>query len=251
MERRSAHNLRREFMHSSTPRHSAGGGGEARASSRGRQRATTNPPEEQAGSREMPRRHRSAQNSRGPRQEPIDLSQFRLIEEYPSANCPVHGSRSRSRHGHSSTRQRTPGGSRRRSRAREDGGSSSSNRRPRGAAEQEATNGGRSTSTTRPGPSSRTFVRRAETTQPVTRTEDIPRTSSSTAVVDGGSRQVAARASTLNFKTGPKTPKAMVFIQDDEETPAEPKTTAKVLSSLKCVDRDTRTPLSRPRSAVW
>lgn len=83
---------------------------EHRATSRGRTRAAA-PPEIHSADLTKPRntrhgahkRHESAQDA-------IDLSQFALIEEYPSKHCLLHGSRSRSRAGHRhSSRQRATG----------------------------------------------------------------------------------------------------------------------------------------------
>ncbi|KAH8124359.1 protein N-terminal amidase [Trichoderma asperellum] len=55
-------------------------------------------------------RRRGSRSTQMSNKEPIDLSQFTLIEEYPSASCPVHGSRPASgtrRQSHSKVRGRS------------------------------------------------------------------------------------------------------------------------------------------------
>jgi hypothetical protein len=55
-------------------------------------------------------RRRGSRSTQMSQKEPIDLSQFTLIEEYPSASCPVHGSRPASgtrRQNHSRARGRS------------------------------------------------------------------------------------------------------------------------------------------------
>ena len=83
--------------------------------SRGRQRtSSTGGGHEQRTSRN---RQRHGSTSSRPPEEQIDLSQFNLIEEYPSASCPMHGSRSNSaaqnrtgsRRRESASRQQRPG----------------------------------------------------------------------------------------------------------------------------------------------
>lgn len=229
MERRSARNLRREYMHSAQPRNESNAN--VRANSRGRQRSSTAPLGQETESPGRPTRHRSAQNSRSRHREPVDLSQFRLIEEYPSATCPVHGPRSRSRHDRTSSRQETPGHGRRRSRAREE----TRYREP----SQDV-----SSPPTRPKASSRSSARKAEKSYTTT----AENSSGTTSTAHKNSRQEPPRSSTVTLRYGPKTPVAMVFVQDTQEAPSD---STRAISPLKCVERGVKATLTRPRSAVW
>jgi predicted amidohydrolase len=231
MERRSARNLRRDYMHSAHPRNDTREG--VRASSRGRQRSTTAPLGQPTDSPSRPARHRSAQNSRGRHDEPVDLSQFQMIEDYPSANCPVHGSRSQSGQRGPSSRRETPVRSRRRSSVREGG-------RHREASQDV------SSPPTRTKASSRSSVRRSDRDKD----KDKSYTTSTSAATgsNNNGRQLASRASVANLGYGPKTPVAMVFVPPAQGSPPD---SGRGITPLKCVDSGIKTTLSRPRSAVW
>lgn len=153
--------------------------------------------------------------------ETVDLSQFTLIEEYPSANCPVHGSRppSGTRHqNHSRARGRSgshsqhvkDGGTTRRPSTRRDTSQDES---------QRATNG--------------RAPRRIHSSKPE---ETLP----------SNEKKCADKAGATT-DSGPKTPTAMLLVPDLEL----PDGLEKTFSLLKCVEKAPEHIVRRRVSSIW
>ncbi|KAH7166088.1 hydrolase, carbon-nitrogen family protein [Dactylonectria macrodidyma] len=209
---------------------------DSRTTSRGRTRSSK--PNEENRVQATPAREprTNSRRSRKPSQADIDLSQFRLIEDYPSANCPVHGSRSRSRarHGHSSSRHRTPATENPQAPSRQRAGSrpTAHNNTPVPAVarlqygEQAAS---RSTSDLSG------LGRPAELAAP--RGKPVVNDSVDTTTPSPSSGQE------------PKTPIAMMLVSEMEDAPRM--VNQPLLPPLKCVERSAYPTIARPRSAVW
>lgn len=153
--------------------------------------------------------------------EVVDLSQFTLIEEYPSASCPVHGSRPPSgtrQQNHSRARGRSgshsqhvkEGGTTRRASTRRD---ASQNERPRDNHRR---------------PSGRTHSSKPEQTRPS----------------DEKKREDEATTTT---NSGPRTPTAMLLVPDLEL----PDGLEKTFSLLKCVEKAPEHIVRRRVSSIW
>lgn len=238
---------------------SASGQKEARQLSRGRQRGTRSALDQHQPARHGPPRiSHSAQNNRQASVEPVDLSQFHLIEEFPSASCPVHGSRSRSaaRHG-------TRTGSRRRP-------STDDHRRPgsRDVRESRRTTqntpaqqtGGVSAPVSTPSkvmssaprrkPSKDLKASRRMTQSVQVGIAEPRRNGNSTFGNDIVTTEVTMGVTRLDLKHGPKTPVAMVLVGDNE--PRKPKLdVAETHEASSFGIKGSNMHPSRPRSAVW
>ena len=181
-----------------------------RTVSRGRQPAYEGTPS-RAGGQVTRKRSNPSQSV-----EPIDLSQFRLIEEYPSPNCPMHGRRPES-----STRTHSAQG---RQRMRSTGP-------PLGSP---------------PGPRPQTSNAIASVVALPLRPIQYPYASSSEIVAtDVGAlpETTSTGSPSPNTPPEPQTPKAMALIFDSDNAPyPEP--------GLKCVERTEVVDISRPRSAI-
>ncbi|TFB01952.1 Protein Amidase [Trichoderma ghanense] len=164
---------------------------------------------------------RGSRGTQMSQRETIDLSQFTLIEEYPSASCPVHGSRppSGTRHqNHSRARGRSgshsqhvrEGETRRRPSTRRD---TSQNERQRDS-------NGR--------PPNRTHSSKPEQTRP-------------------SSEKKREDKATTTTTSGPKTPTAMMLVPDMEL----PDGLEKTFSLLKCVEKAPEHIVRRRVSSVW
>lgn len=234
---------------------SADGHKETRQLSRGRQRGTRSALDQYQQPRQgPPRTSQSAQNTRRTPSETIDLSQFHLIEEFPSANCPVHGSRSRSAARHGTGADNAPG-----SRRRSTGGQ----RRPGSRDVRE------SRRTTQNTPAQAGAVP-APVSTPLRPVGSVPRRRPSkdplqssrrmTQSVQMGFKEsranerssfedniVTTEVTRLDLKQGPKTPVAMVLVGDKEKPHAAE---ASGMTSLGIKGTNIIRP-SRPRSAIW
>lgn len=172
-------------------------------------------------------RRRGSRSTQLSQKEPIDLSQFTLIEEYPSASCPVHGTR-------------PPSGTRHQnhSRAR-----------------------GRSGNRSQPLPDA-TAARKRSNHRSISRGEDqkdnngllYQHASSSKPEQDGlrteknGDRVQELEESAANpTSAGPRTPTAMLLIPDLEL----PDGLEKTFSLLKCVERAPEHIVRRRVSSIW
>lgn len=160
---------------------------------------------------------RSSNKSRpSPSVEPVDLSQFVLIEEFPSMDCPMHGSR--------------PG-----SKARNHG--SNDDRRMQ------------STGPPRGSPPSR----RAQTSDPYASAVQLPLrpvgyplpSSSEIIVTEVGAPPEASSTGSPSPSSPrePRTPKALALIYDGDNASIPE-------LSLKCIERTSAIHLSRPKSAI-
>ncbi|KAK9445062.1 hydrolase, carbon-nitrogen family protein [Metarhizium brunneum] len=218
-----------------------------RGTSRGRRREDRPATDQQAATPGSRERRNSANNSRNRHPETVDLSQFALIEEYTAPNCPVHGSRSRSRTGQQSHQ---PGHNR---------PATTTPARPPAQPERV---GRRSTQNT-PRPASRKDAAEVATRSP--RPQVSPKLdaknsktlkTSSSAATGSRIRDTGHKSSDvvktmvpepLNLKApqGPKTPKAMVLVSDGKIDPLE------LMASLRCVERSLAKSINRPRSAIW
>lgn len=234
---------------------SASGQKEARQLSRGRQRGTRSALDQHQQPRHgPPRTSQSAQNNRRTSVEPVDLSQFHLIEEFPSANCPVHGSRSRSaaRHG-------TGGGSRRRP-------STDGRRRPGSRDVRESRLATQNTPAQQtgsvPGPVSISSKRVASAPRrkPSKDLKPSRRMTQSAQVgiaepkrhggVTFGDDIVRTEVTRLDLKHGPKTPVAMVLVGEREHGSRKLGVAEAPRDSLFGIKGTNMQP-ARPRSAVW
>lgn len=218
-----------------------------RGTSRGRRREDRPATDQQAATPGSRERRNSANNSRNRHPETVDLSQFALIEEYTAPNCPVHGSRSRSRTGQQSHQ---PGNNR---------PATTTPARPPAQPERV---GRRSTQNT-PRPASRKDAPEVATRPPKPQVSPKldaknPKTlkTSSSAATRSKIRDTGHKSSDvvktmvpepLNLKApqGPKTPKAMVLVSDGKIDPLE------LMASLRCVERSLAKSINRPRSAIW
>lgn len=214
---------------------------EDRAISRGRRRGSrpsSGHPSTQPHDRQLSGSRRENQ----PEPEPVDLSQFRLIVEYPSENCPVHGSRSRSGTGHRGTPNvRPPSHNQGLSRRRSSNTRRSTQNTPVNPSRQQ-----RSGSQAKPATQSKIerpkakISTRAATAAPA---QAVPEPTNSVSTI------VSVESSVASPKKGePKTPVAMVLVFDGDEEEEQ----KQFKTPVKCMDRDiTKQPVSRPRSAVW
>ncbi|KAH7152346.1 hydrolase, carbon-nitrogen family protein [Dactylonectria estremocensis] len=208
---------------------------DSRTTSRGRTRSSK--PNEDGRVQATPAREprTNSRRSRKPSQADIDLSQFRLIEDYPSPNCPVHGSRSRSRarHGHSSSRHRTPVTENLQAPSRQRAGS-----RP----------------TAHNTPVS-AVARLHYGEQVASRsTSDLSRLGQPTELAAPrgkpvGIDSVDMTASNPSSGQEPKTPIPMMLVSEREGPPRM--SNQPLLPPLKCVERRAYPTIARPRSAVW
>ncbi|KAG8416134.1 hypothetical protein J3459_013757 [Metarhizium acridum] len=218
-----------------------------RGTSRGRRREDRPATDQKAATPGSRERRNGANNSRGRHPEPVDLSQFTLIEEYTAPNCPVHGSRSRSRTGQ---QKHQPGNNR---------PATTTPARPPAQPERV---GRRSTQNT-PRPASGKDAPEVATRPPKPQVSPkldakSPKTSktSTPAATRSKLRNTGHKSSDivktvvpepLNLKApqGPKTPKAMVLVSDGKIDPLE------LMASLRCVERSLAKSINRPRSAIW
>jgi hypothetical protein len=229
---------------------------ETRQLSRGRQRGTRSALDQHQLSRHgPPRTSHSAQNNRRGSVEPVDLSQFHLIEEFPSASCPVHGSRSRS-----AARHQTGTGSRRRP-------STDGHRRPGSRDVRESRRTAQNT------PAHQTGGAIGPVSTPSKGVGSAPRRKSSrdlnasrrmTQSVqmgvaesrrNGGSTLgddiVTTEVTRLDLKHGPKTPVAMVLVGGDkEQQTTKPDARDGPAANSFGIKGSNMRP-ARPRSAVW
>ncbi|KAH7008190.1 hydrolase, carbon-nitrogen family protein [Ilyonectria destructans] len=208
---------------------------DSQTTSRGRTRSSRPSEDNQAQSSPARGPRTNSRRSRQPSQADIDLSQFRLIEEYPSPNCPVHGTRSRSRarHGHSSSRHRTPVTGQTQAPSRQRTGSRSAAQNTPASAVPLALYGeqaaARSTSDlSRQGRSAGAAAPRVQH------------------VVN---ETVVTTSSSPGIGPDPKTPVAMVLMS--EVADARRMANHALLPPLKCVERNAHSAIERPRSAVW
>lgn len=196
---------------------------------RGRRRSA------QPQSRERRRRSNSGQAAST---QPIDLSQFRLIEEYPSANCPVHGSRPPS-----GTRRRTESGAR----GRTDSQSRPLAENDRGR--RQHSHGTQQSSSRKTQSVSKHSAQRArDVPQPNRPSSSRPAAASSRADLITETILSSSHMPLTNSGAEPRTPVAMLLIQDSLTTMEN---TDRVLSPLKCVERDAAHVISRPLSSIW
>lgn len=169
---------------------------------------------------------RGSRSTQMSQREPIDLSQFTLIEEYPSASCPVHGSRpsSGTRHqNHSRARGRS--GNRSQPLLEAETARRRSNRRDTPQNENQGDDYG-------------PLYRRTHSSRP----EQVR--SSNEKRRDAKERP---EKSVTNGDSGPKTPTAMLLIPDLEL----PDGLEKTFSLLKCVEKAPGHIVRRRVSAVW
>lgn len=181
--------------------------------------------------RDAHKRHESAQDA-------VDLAQYRMIEEYPSKKCPVHGSRSRSRAGHrSSSRQKSSGTPRMR---------------------QQAFQQGRENQTTTQTPPSTGNRRVPESVRvPFKLTTDLAKPSRGTESLafqgqhrpSGSVSAVPSSASTLSPGQDPQTPVAMILVSDNGGQQPHPQ--VPWLSGVEGVGRDTEVNLVKPLSVGY
>ncbi|KAL6854206.1 carbon-nitrogen hydrolase [Trichoderma novae-zelandiae] len=153
--------------------------------------------------------------------EPVDLSQFTLIEEYPSVSCPVHGSRppSGTRHqNHSRARGRS--GSHSQHLKEGDAARRPSTRRDTSQNESQRDNNGRA--------SRRTHSSKPEQAR-------------------SGNEKKREDKNTTNTNSGPRTPTAMLLIPDAEL----PDGLDKSFSLLKCVEKPPEHIVRRRVSSIW
>ncbi|KAK4063422.1 uncharacterized protein Triagg1_9442 [Trichoderma aggressivum f. europaeum] len=169
---------------------------------------------------------RESRGTQMSQREPIDLSQFALIEEYPSADCPVHGSR-------------PPSGTRRQgnSRARGRSGNRSQPLLEAETARRQSTRRGTSRNESQRDGHSLSH-RRTHSSQP----EQV-RSSNETRRAE----KDRSKESTAKTSSGPKTPTAMQLIPDLELIDGLEKT----FSLLKCVEKAPAHIVRRRVSSVW
>lgn len=209
---------------------------ENRAISRGRTRSARVSGSQQQDSGGLHHSRRGSHRHRDTSQD-IDLSQFNMIEEYPSANCPVHGSRSRSRTGHRNpSRRRTP-----------------ATNRTQPPPSRQGNDSRRSTQNT-----PRTAVRNMpmNSKAPSRSTTDLSRTGGP--VDSPGSRakhrvndsvgSMTFSASTVSPGQEPKTPVAMVLMSHLEEF--QPQVRTAYLPPVNHVETPLGYGISRPRSVL-
>lgn len=235
---------------------SATGYKESRQHSRGRQRMTRSALDHQPQPSSSSRVSHSAQNSRGTPAEPIDLSQFNLIEEFPSVNCPVHGSRSRSaaRHGTGSRRRISASGHRRPgSRDIRDSRRTTQNTPAQQAPPVPAPSStpARAVASSSARKSSRDPTKKeAIATRKMTQSVQIgvkdPRPARN---LTAGDRMVVTELTRLDLKQGPKTPVAMVLMGEAmDQGNISPEATTPLTSFGV---RGSNVGTLRPRSAIW
>lgn len=217
----------------------------AREISRGRRRGTDASLNQQNHSPLKEHRRGSSRREQTTSVDPIDLSQFRLIEDYPSPNCPLHGSRSRSRAGHRNrSSRRTPASGRNHRPSRQgresrppsqDAGPDLSNARNRPRTSSRA-----ATQSAQPNLASYVTSTAAVATQPAAATNPQE--------LSDSTGTMTSSVSTLSPKPEPKTPVAMVLVAEDEDEKYKP---PEPLRPLKCIERSSEMEIGRPRSAVW
>ena len=203
-----------------------------RGLSRGRQRGSATTPDQQKPAHSSSR-HRSSRNDRAPSTD-IDLSQYALIEEYPSPNCPMHGSRSNSAAGQGSTSQRRTPSTRDRHLSR---GARENSRGTNGAS---ASGTPRKNSVQRASSNSRDMTRSAQTSSEQPKRGRASRQGVREQIVE------APEPAPLDFRYGPKTPKAMAL----EGAHAAVESESKKEPLAKCLV-DAPKSVARSRSAVW
>ncbi|KAL7913772.1 carbon-nitrogen hydrolase [Trichoderma velutinum] len=176
--------------------------------------------------KQMKEGRRESRGTQISHREPIDLSQFALIEEYPSASCPVHGSR-------------PPSGTRRQnnSRARGRSGNRSQPLLEAETARRQSTRRGTSQNESQRDGHSLSH-RRTHSSQP----EQV-RSSNGTR----RSEKERSKESTTTTSSGPKTPTAMQLIPDLELLDGLEKT----FSLLKCVEKAPAHIVRRRVSSIW
>lgn len=203
----------------------------SRQISRGRQPGAESSPNPQVGEAAQQGR-RGSRASNEPR-EPIDLTQFALIEEYPSPNCPVHGTRSR------------PG--------TEQGNHS----RAEHPLSQDSTPSPKPKHPSQSGIQSTDEIMESTSEPPTRLARRVERPKTSSAVGLGkevGDSKVAAlsmRPFEGTLKTvvlEPKTPKAMVLIHDGDAVHGQERMT---LPPLPTAEDDALLVDPRPKSANW
>ncbi|KAK5993335.1 Protein N-terminal amidase [Cladobotryum mycophilum] len=188
------------------------------------------------------RRMKSSHSGQTPHPEPVDLSQFTLIEEYHSANCPVHGSPPQS-----GTRSRNESGARGRR------GSRSHSVQDSAKANNEKSKGRRQSSRNTPqidqnGNSDSQISRpAASSARPVSslNNKHLRTTKATEAVKDASATQ---KSSLVTYYQEPKTPKAMLLVKEPEAARGSPDY---VISPLKCVEKNSGHVIARPVSSVW
>lgn len=222
-----------------------------RAVSRGRQREIRPATDQQLPTPGSHERRRSGNNSQEPPPDPVDLSQFTLIEEYPAPNCPVHGSRSRS-----GTGQRDPSGNRpattnptRPPAHRERVGRRSTQVTPRPASRKDTPEvATRSPNPPRdsPKPSLQTSKQTSKTPKPSTTTSTRSKLRNTVhKTSDVVETVVTSEQLDLKSPQGPKTPKAMVLVNDGKPDSRD------ISAALQYVKQSLGKPIDRPRSAIW
>ncbi|KAK2594906.1 hypothetical protein QQS21_007354 [Conoideocrella luteorostrata] len=189
----------------------------------------------QHSSHERPRR---ATSGHGPPPEPIDLSQFNLIEEHPAPNCPIHGSRPSS-----GKRDRTKSGS--------GPSTTTTNRLPSNPQRPQR----RSSHNTPRSASRRETTRSAASRTPLVQASPKPKTSTTSKLhnhlrdsSDIVETNVSPGPLTLKRGGDPKTPVAMMLVYDGKDSPQEPTEPATV---LRCVERRLGNSIRRSKSAIW
>lgn len=171
-------------------------------------------------------RRRGSRSTQMSQNQPIDLSQFTLIEEYPSASCPVHGSRPASgtrRQNHSRARGRS--GNRSQPVPEAQPVRKQSNRRMSSQNENQRGEHGlsyRPVHSTRPELEHLTRERKRD-------------------------ERESYEEHTTNLLSGPKTPTAMLLIPDLEL----PDGLEKTFSLLKCVEKAPKHIVRRRVSSFW
>ncbi|KAL7797609.1 carbon-nitrogen hydrolase [Trichoderma ceciliae] len=169
---------------------------------------------------------RGSRSTQVSQKEPSDLSQFTLIEEYPSASCPVHGTRpasGTSHHNHSRARGRS--GNRPQPLPEAKAARKRSNRRSTSRNENRRDDHG-------------LLHRHSHSKRP-----EQERLSSG----KKGTKNERSEEPTTNPSSGPKTPTAMLLIPDLEL----PDGLEKTFSLLKCVEKGPEHIVRRRVSSIW
>ncbi|KEY69743.1 hypothetical protein S7711_03724 [Stachybotrys chartarum IBT 7711] len=224
--------------------------------SRGRQPGTDSTPERRVEHSSRHGRQSSRAASNEPR-EPVDLTQFALIEEYPSPNCPVHGLHSRpasEQRNHSRTEERN------RSRTKRP---LSQHGTPKVQLQRPASHNATPNSSSQLKRPSHSRVKDKSgivdsVSEPPTRLQRKGGRATSVSVAvssqessgSGGSAVASGSSggSTQSSNAEPKTPKAMTLVYDDDLFYNNRQLT---LRAIQAEDKVAFTGIGRPQSAMW